>query len=70
MPILKDPTPVKETDYLITESTYGDRLHSPIEQMDDDLAADEARKESGLPEGKEPPAKAIEKAAARRNMPA
>lgn len=30
LPILKDPTPIKETDYLITESTYGDRLH-PVE---------------------------------------
>ncbi len=27
LPIIKDPVPIKETDYLITESTYGDRLH-------------------------------------------
>ena len=33
MPILKDPTPVKETDYLITESTYGDRLHDKEEDV-------------------------------------
>ena len=26
-PLLKDPMPVKETDYLVIESTYGDRLH-------------------------------------------
>lgn len=26
-PILKDPTPVPEADYLLIESTYGDRLH-------------------------------------------
>ena len=26
-PILKDPQTVKETDYLVVESTYGDRLH-------------------------------------------
>jgi len=29
LPILKDPTLIMETDYLITESTYGDRLHPP-----------------------------------------
>ena len=27
-PILKDPQHVEETDYLVIESTYGDRLHS------------------------------------------
>ncbi len=27
-PILCDPSPVRETDYLLIESTYGDRLHS------------------------------------------
>ena len=26
-PILQDPQQVKETDYLVIESTYGDRLH-------------------------------------------
>ena len=26
-PILRDPQPLPEVDYLITESTYGDRLH-------------------------------------------
>jgi metallo-beta-lactamase family protein len=26
-PILNDPAPVSETDYLVVESTYGDRLH-------------------------------------------
>ena len=26
-PIIKDPVPLPEVDYLITESTYGDRLH-------------------------------------------
>jgi len=29
MPILRDPTVVKNVDILITESTYGDRLHPP-----------------------------------------
>lgn len=26
-PIIKDPAPLEETDYLVIESTYGDRLH-------------------------------------------
>ena len=39
MPILRDPEIPSGGEFLITESTYGDRLHSPIEQMDDDLAA-------------------------------
>ncbi len=38
MPILNDPELTEHTDILITESTYGDRLHKPIEQMDDELA--------------------------------
>lgn len=28
-PILNDPAPVDEADYLLVESTYGDRLHDP-----------------------------------------
>lgn len=39
MPILRDPEIPDNTHVLITESTYGDRLHKPIEQMDDELAA-------------------------------
>ena len=27
-PIMRDPAPVSEADYLVVESTYGDRLHS------------------------------------------
>ena len=27
-PILRDPTPVRDTEYLVIESTYGDRLHN------------------------------------------
>ncbi|MBQ4061742.1 MAG: MBL fold metallo-hydrolase [Christensenellaceae bacterium] len=27
-PIINDPTPIKETDYLVIESTYGNRLHA------------------------------------------
>jgi metallo-beta-lactamase family protein len=37
MPILKDPQVVSEADYLIIESTYGDRLHDPIETAGKDL---------------------------------
>jgi metallo-beta-lactamase family protein len=38
MPILKDPECPTGADVLIMESTYGDRLHAPIEEMDDKLA--------------------------------
>jgi metallo-beta-lactamase family protein len=38
MPILKDPEIVHGAHALLTESTYGDRLHKPIEAMEDDLA--------------------------------
>ncbi len=30
VPILRDPTPIDEADYLIMETTYGDRLHESI----------------------------------------
>jgi metallo-beta-lactamase family protein len=38
MPILKDPEIVEGASALLTESTYGDRLHKPIAAMEDDLA--------------------------------
>jgi metallo-beta-lactamase family protein len=38
MPILKDPELVEGAHVLLTESTYGDRLHKPIAAMEDDLA--------------------------------
>lgn len=38
MPILKDPEVVDGANVLITESTYGDRLHKPIGAMEDELA--------------------------------
>ncbi|MGH7293943.1 MAG: MBL fold metallo-hydrolase, partial [Polyangiaceae bacterium] len=38
MPILRDPECPKGADALIIESTYGDRLHAPIEEMDAKLA--------------------------------
>lgn len=39
IPILRDPEVPVGAQTLISESTYGDRLHKPIEQMDDDFAA-------------------------------
>ncbi len=38
LPILRDPTLVEDLDYLITESTYGNRLHEDITQVEDQLA--------------------------------
>jgi metallo-beta-lactamase family protein len=38
MPILRDPEIPPDADMLITESTYGDREHEPIERMEDELA--------------------------------
>jgi len=38
-PILRDPEVPSGAHWLITESTYGDRLHAPIEAMDDALAS-------------------------------
>ena len=40
LPILRDPVFIGEgfeTDYLISESTYGGRLHSPVSEMADQL---------------------------------
>jgi metallo-beta-lactamase family protein len=39
IPILRDPEVVDGADVLITESTYGDRLHEPIGAMEDKLAS-------------------------------
>jgi len=39
LPILREPEIPSGIQCLITESTYGDRLHSPIEEVDDALAA-------------------------------
>ena len=33
-PIIRDPQTVAEADYLVIESTYGDRLHEPSEGVD------------------------------------
>jgi metallo-beta-lactamase family protein len=38
LPILRDPETPEEADALLVESTYGDRLHAPVEQVDQKLA--------------------------------
>jgi len=38
LPILRDPEPIPKVDYLVMESTYGNRLHDPIESATDQLA--------------------------------
>jgi metallo-beta-lactamase family protein len=43
MPILRDPEIPSGVGLLITETTYGDRTHAPIEAMEDQLAAILAR---------------------------
>jgi metallo-beta-lactamase family protein len=37
-PILRDPSTFEEADYVLVESTYGDRLFGPVENMADELA--------------------------------
>jgi metallo-beta-lactamase family protein len=37
-PIMNDPTPIAETDYLFVESTYGNRLHKSLDVTVDELA--------------------------------
>ena len=37
-PIIRDPQPLYETDYLVTESTYGDRLHEGTGEYAQELA--------------------------------
>lgn len=39
VPILRDPETPEGANILITETTYGDRVHKPIDEMDDELAA-------------------------------
>lgn len=38
-PVLKDPSTFSRADYLIVESTYGDRIHEPVAEVPDKLAA-------------------------------
>ena len=37
LPILRDPTLPEHPDYVVMESTYGDRLHAPVAEMHDQL---------------------------------
>lgn len=37
-PILRDPQPMRDCDYLISESTYGGRVHEPADRAKDRLA--------------------------------
>ncbi len=37
-PILHDPSVFKQTDYIVMESTYGDRQHEAVENISDELA--------------------------------
>jgi len=36
-PLLRDPTPIHDADYLVVESTYGDRDHKSMEATQDEL---------------------------------
>ncbi len=38
LPIVRDPEPLPAVDYLILESTYGDRVHEPIQSVANKLA--------------------------------
>ena len=38
MALLRSRTPVPDLDYLVMESTYGNRVHGPIEDTEDKLA--------------------------------
>jgi metallo-beta-lactamase family protein len=38
VPILRDPEPPAQADWLVTESTYGDRVHPPATDVADQLA--------------------------------
>lgn len=36
-PLMNDPTPVEQADYLVVESTYGNRLHKPLSETTEEL---------------------------------
>src|ERR1022692_2551256 len=38
LPIIRDPDPAPAADYLIMESTYGDRLHAPVADVKEKVA--------------------------------
>ncbi len=46
LPIIRDPQPLPEVDYLIMESTYGDRLHKDLDAVKAKLA-DAVRRAAG-----------------------
>ncbi len=48
-PILKDPATFTQADYLLVESTYGDRVHSTVEDTKEQLceAINDAHKAGG-----------------------
>ena len=49
IPILKDPNTTNGADYILVESTYGDRVHGKIEDISETLASivNETHKEGG-----------------------
>lgn len=49
-PVMRDPTPVREADLVIMESTYGDRLHRPRAQTVAELGEifEQAHREQGM----------------------
>lgn len=49
LPILKDPVQLENLDFLLTESTYGDRLHDEIKEVEEKFAqsVNEARARNG-----------------------
>jgi len=49
LPIIKDPAPVGSADYVVVESTYGDRIHEPTASIPDALAEviNETRRRGG-----------------------
>jgi len=49
LPILRDPTPPEHPDWVVMETTYGNRLHAPVERMDEQLleAIEDTRKRGG-----------------------
>ena len=36
-PVVRDPTPIEQADVLLVESTYGNRLHRPLQETEDEL---------------------------------
>ncbi len=38
LPIIRDPEPIGDVDFLVCESTYGNRLHDPIEDAEYQMA--------------------------------